>query len=56
MEQRITRSTCTGGVLNSGEHDCAFPLAGVLGLSLGKLYGLPGKLPRGLDREEEDRE
>jgi hypothetical protein len=29
-------------------------VAGVLGLSLGKLYGLPGKLPRGLDRVEED--
>jgi hypothetical protein len=29
-------------------------VAGVLGLSLGKLYGLPGKLPRGLDRAEED--
>jgi hypothetical protein len=56
MEQRITRSTCAGGVLNSGEHDCAFPVAGVLGLSLGKLYGLPGELPRGLDRVEEDRE
>jgi hypothetical protein len=56
MEQRITRSTCAGGVLNSGEHDCAFPVAGVLGLSLGKLYSLPGKLPRGLDRAEEDRE
>jgi hypothetical protein len=56
MEQRITRSTCAGGVLNSGEHDCTFPVAGVLGLSLGKLYGLPGKLTRGLDREEEDRE
>jgi hypothetical protein len=49
MEQRITRSTCAGGVLNSGEHDCAFPVAGVLGLSLGKLYSLPGKLPMGLD-------
>jgi hypothetical protein len=46
MEQSITRSTCAGGVLNSGEHDCAFPVAGVLVLSLGKLYGLPGKLPR----------
>jgi hypothetical protein len=56
MEQRITRSTCAGGVLNSGEHDCAFSVAGVLGLILGKLYGLPGKLPRGLDRAEEDRE
>jgi hypothetical protein len=56
MEQRITQSTCAGGVLNSGEHDCAFPVAGVLGLSLGKLYDLPGKLPRGLDRAEEERE
>ena len=27
-----------------------------IGLSLGKLYGLPGKLPWGLDRVEEDRE
>jgi hypothetical protein len=56
MEQKITRSTCAGGVLNSGEHDCAFPVAGVLGLSLGKLYGLPGELPRSLDQAEEDRE
>jgi hypothetical protein len=56
MAQILTRSTCAGGVLNSGEHDCAFPVAGVLGLSLGKLYDLPGKLPRGLDRAEEDRE
>jgi hypothetical protein len=31
MAQRLTRSTCVGGVLNSGEHDCAFPVAGVLG-------------------------
>jgi hypothetical protein len=30
-----------------------FPVAGVLGSSFGKLYGLPGKLPRGLDRAEE---
>jgi hypothetical protein len=44
---------CAGGVPNSGEHDCVFPVAGVLGLSLDKLYGLPGKLPRGLDRAEE---
>jgi hypothetical protein len=56
MAQRLTRSTCAGGVLNSGEYDCAFPVKGVLGLCLGKLYGLPGKLPRGLDRAEEDRE
>jgi hypothetical protein len=53
MAQRLTRSTCAGGVSNSGEHDCAFPVAGVLGSSLGKLHGLPGKLPRGLDRVEE---
>jgi hypothetical protein len=53
MAQRLTRSTCAGGVLNSGEHDCAFPVAGVLGSSLGKLHGLPRKLPRGLDRAEE---
>jgi hypothetical protein len=53
MAQRLTRSTCAGGVPNSGEHDCAFPVAGVLGSSLGKLHGLPGKLPRGLDRPEE---
>jgi hypothetical protein len=31
-------------------------MAGVLGLSFGKLYGLPRKLPRGLDRAEENRE
>ena len=53
MAQRLTRSTCAGGVPNSGEHDCAFPVAGVLGSSSGKLHGLPGKLPRGLDRAEE---
>ena len=28
-------------------------MAGVLGFSLGKLYGLPGTPPRGLDRAEE---
>ena len=56
MAQRLTRSTCVGGDLNSDEHDCAFPVAWVLGLSLGKLYGLPRKLPRGLDRAEEDME
>ena len=39
--------------MNSGEHGFAIPVTRVLGLSLGKLYGLPGKLPRGLDRAEE---
>ena len=38
---------------NSGERDCAFPVAGVLGSSSGKLHGLLGKLPRSLDRAEE---
>jgi hypothetical protein len=53
MAQRLTRSTCTGGVPNSGERDCAFPVAGVPGSSSGKLHGLLGKLPRGLDQVEE---
>jgi hypothetical protein len=53
MAQRLTRSTCAGGVPNSGERDCAFPVAGVLGSSSGKLHGLLGKLPRGLDQAEE---
>jgi hypothetical protein len=53
MAQRLTRSMCAGGVPNSGEHDCAFPVAGVLGSSSGKLHSLLGKLPRGLDRAEE---
>jgi hypothetical protein len=53
MAQRLTRSTCAGGVPNSGERDCAFPVAEVLGSSSGKLHGLLGKLPRGLDRAEE---
>jgi hypothetical protein len=55
MAQRLTRSTCAGGVPNSGEHDCAFPVAGVLGSSSGKLHGLLGNLSRGLDRAEEGR-
>jgi hypothetical protein len=53
MAQRLTRSTCAGGVPNSGERDCAFLVAGVPGSSSGKLHGLLGKLPRGLDRAEE---
>jgi hypothetical protein len=55
MAQRFTRSTCAGGVPNSGERDCAFPVAGVLGSSSGKLHDLLGKLPRGLDRAKEGR-
>ena len=53
MEQRITRSTCAGGVLNSGEHHFAIPVARVLDSSSCKLLGLPGKLSEGLDRAEE---
>jgi hypothetical protein len=53
MVQRLTRSTCAGGVLNSGEHDCAVPVARVLGSSSCKLHGLPGKLSEGSDRTEE---
>jgi hypothetical protein len=53
MVRRLTRSTCSGGVPNFGEHDCAIPVAGFLGSSFGKLHGLPGELSRGLDRAEE---
>jgi hypothetical protein len=53
MVQRLTRSTCSGGVPNSGEHDCAIPVAWVLGSSSCKLHGLPGELSEGLDRAEE---
>jgi hypothetical protein len=53
MAQRLTRSTCSGGVPNSGEHDCAIPVAGVLSSSLSKLHGLPVELSKGLDRAEE---
>jgi hypothetical protein len=53
MVQRFTRSTCSGGVPNSGEHDCAIPMARVLGSSSSKLHGLLGDLSEGLDREEE---
>jgi hypothetical protein len=53
--QRLTRSTCSGGVPNSGEHDCANPVAGVLGSSSGKLHGLLGELSKGLDRAGEGR-
>ena len=53
MVQRLTRSTCSGGVPNSGEHDCAIPVARVLGSSSCKLHGFPGELSEGLDRAEE---
>jgi hypothetical protein len=53
MVQRLTRSTFTGGVPNSGEHNCAIPVARVLGSTSCKLHGLPGELSEGLDRAEE---
>jgi hypothetical protein len=53
MVQRFTWSTCSGGVPNSDEHDCAIPVARVLGSSSGKLHGLLGDLSEGLDRAEE---
>jgi hypothetical protein len=54
MVQRLTRSTCAGGFLNSGEHDCAIPVTRVLGSSLGKLHDFTRKLSEGLDRTKED--
>jgi hypothetical protein len=51
--QRFTRSTCSDGVPNSGEHDCAISVARVLGSSSGKLHGLLGDLSEGLDRAKE---
>jgi hypothetical protein len=52
MVQRVTRSTRSGGVTNSGEHDCTIPVGLVLGSSSGKLHGLLGKLSEGSDRAE----
>jgi hypothetical protein len=42
MVQRLTQSTCAGGVPNFGEHDCAFPVAGVHSSSSGKLHATQG--------------
>jgi hypothetical protein len=50
MVQRVTLSTRSGGVTNSGEHDCTIPVALVLGSSSGKLQGLLGELYEGSDR------
>jgi hypothetical protein len=52
MVQWITRSTCSGGVTNFGEHDLTVPVGLVLGSSLGKFHGLPRKLSAGSDRAE----
>ena len=53
MVRRVTRSTCSGGVPNSDEHDCTIPVGLVLGSSSGKLHGLRVELSKGLDRAEE---
>jgi hypothetical protein len=52
MVQWVTRSTCSGGVMNSGERDCSVSVGLVLGSSLGKLHGLSRKLSEGSDRAE----
>jgi hypothetical protein len=52
MVQRVTRSTRSGGVTNSGEHDCTIPVGLVLSSSSGKLHGLLGELFEGSDRAE----
>jgi hypothetical protein len=52
MVQWVTRSTCSGGVTNSGERDRTVPVGLVLGLSLGKLHGLSRKISEGSDRAE----
>ena len=52
--QGLTRSTCAGGFLNSGEHDWAIPVTRVPGSSLSKTHGFTRKLSEGLDRTEED--
>jgi hypothetical protein len=50
--QWFTRSTCSGGVVNSGERECTILVGLVLGSSLGKLHGLLRKLSEGSDQAE----
>jgi hypothetical protein len=52
MVQKVTQSTCSGGVTNSGERNYTVPVGLVLGSSSGKLHGLLGKLSEALDRAE----
>ena len=52
--QGLTRSTCAGGFLNSGERDWAIPVTRVPGSSLSKSHDFTRKLTEGLDRTEED--
>jgi hypothetical protein len=46
MVQWVTRSTCSGGVMNSGERDHTVPVGLVLGSSLGMLHGSRGSYLR----------
>jgi hypothetical protein len=52
--QGLTRSTCAGGFLNSGEREWAIPVTRVPGSSLSKSHGFTRKLTEGLDQTEED--
>jgi hypothetical protein len=52
MVQWVTRSTRSGRVTNSGEHERTVPMGLVLGSSSGKLHGLSRKLSEGSDRAE----
>jgi hypothetical protein len=50
MVRWFTRSTCSGGVTNSGERERTVPAGLVLGSSLGRLHGPSRKLSEGSDR------
>jgi hypothetical protein len=52
MVLRVTRSTRSSGVTNSGERERTVPMGLVLGSSSGKLHGLSRKLSEALDRAE----
>jgi hypothetical protein len=52
MVQRVTRSTRSGEVTNSGERERTVSVGLVLGSSSGKLHGLSRKLSEGSDRVE----
>jgi hypothetical protein len=48
MVQRLTRSTCAGGFVNSGEHDCATPVTGkglATVVALGRHWRFAGRSP-----------
>jgi hypothetical protein len=49
MVQWVTRSTRSGGIMNSGERERTIPVGLVLGSSSGKLHSLSRKLSEGSD-------